>query len=42
MLLSCGCEILSLIKKEEQRWRLFEIRMLRKILKPKRKNIVGR
>jgi len=29
-------------KKEKQRWRVFEIRMLRKILEPKRKNIAGR
>jgi hypothetical protein len=37
----CGCEILSLIAKEEQRWKVFEIRVLGRMFEPKRENMTG-
>jgi hypothetical protein len=36
-----GCETLSLILREEHRLRVFENRVLRKIFRPKRDEVIG-
>jgi hypothetical protein len=37
----CGCEIWSLILREERRLRVFENRVLRRIFGPKREEVTG-
>jgi hypothetical protein len=41
MLLAYGCETLSLVLKEERRPRVLENRILRKIFRPERDEIIG-
>jgi hypothetical protein len=36
-----GCEILSVTLREESRWRVFENRVLRRMLGPKRAEVTG-